>query len=70
MDKYDVVIVPKHFSQREARSDFINLYQQKEVKLQKGRKKTGHSRHKADIVLTGAKDEVLKRLFHIFSRCR
>jgi len=66
MDKYDVVIVPKHFSQREARSDFLNLYQQKEVKLKKGRKKTGESRHKADIVLTGAKDEVLKRLFHIF----
>jgi len=66
LEKYDVVALPKSLSQRQKISDIRNFLEQQEVKYRKGRRKLGTSRHKAEIAIEGAKDNVLKRLFHIF----
>jgi len=70
-EKYDVVAValPKSFSQRQKISDIRLILKQQDIdklKYRKGRRKLGTSRHKAEIPIEGAKDNVLKRLFHIF----
>ncbi len=66
LEKYDVVALPKSLSQRQKLSDIRNFLEQQEVKYRKGRRKLGTSRHKAEIAIEGAKDNVLKRLFHTF----
>jgi len=70
-NKYDLVAIPKHLNFTSKKSSFINLLNSDEkvlVSKKRGRKKTGQNdgQFKADVVLYGAKDLVLKRLFHMF----
>lgn len=69
--KYDLIAIPKHLNFTSKKSSFINLLNSDEktlVSKKRGRKKTGQNdgQFKADVVLYGAKDLVLKRLFHMF----
>jgi hypothetical protein len=60
---YDLVAIPKHYNFKERQYALGKLYKNINQPFQNSRKKTD-TRHKAEIVIENARDNVLKRLYH------